>query len=178
MKAKVLIIWLAGMLALASCGTRYGHVPKVKGKQQHTVVKERKEKQRQAEAVVTVEPKKATITATEGLATVNTEKATAPETKQEVKTRKSSAKSAKVATPAPEQAEAVSKPVDTRKLERIKKQLNKAEGASPHSWLWYIIVGVIFILLAAIIGGLAGYILYVVGVIAVIFGLLALIGIV
>lgn len=177
MKAKVLIIWLAGMLALASCGTRYGHVPKVKGKQQHTVVKERKEKQRNVEAAVTVEPKRAAIAVMEGDAAVNTAPAATQENR-EVKTRRKNSRVADNVSPTPEQAETVLKPVDVKKLERIKEQVKQAEGASPHSWLWYIIVGVIFILLAAIIGGLAGYILYVVGVIAVIFGLLALIGIV
>ncbi|HYG15560.1 MAG TPA: hypothetical protein VEC12_07380 [Bacteroidia bacterium] len=177
MKAKVLIIWLAGMLALASCGTRYGHVPKVKGKQQHTAVKKPDEKQRKAEAAVTVAPKKAAIAVMDGSAAVNTEQAAAPTTTtKKVKSRKNRTQLADA--PAPGQTETVLKPGTVKKVESIKKQLKQAEGAATHSWLWYIIVGVIFILLAAIIGGLAGYILYVVGVIAVIFGLLALIGIV
>jgi Flp pilus assembly protein TadB len=179
MKAKVLIMLLAGMLAFASCGTRYGHVPKVKGKQQHTAVKKTtKEKQRQQETAVTIEPKKDAVAIAEGSTAVNTEQAVAPTSTQKVKTRKNRTQAAETVAPAPEQAGTVLKPNDTRKLERIKKQLKQNEGSSVHSWLWYIIIGVIFILLAAIIGGLVGYILYVVGVIAIIFGLLALIGIV
>ena len=68
-------------------------------------------------------------------------------------------------------------PRHIKKLEKLKKYTSTKE-VEKGSWLWFIVVGIVFLILAAIIPWVLGWLLYVVGCILIIYGLLMLLGIV
>ncbi len=176
MKTKIATLILS-IVFLASCSSsRYGSVPKVRKHNQTVAQKPAKKKQQIAE--------------TEGIASKPAEIATqntvaeiplAPQ-KQNIATMP--APSNTVATPtAPKTVE---KGVDIKerlsprhikKLEKLKKYTSTKE-VQKGSWLWFIVVGIVFLILAAIIPWVLGWLLYVVGCILIIYGLLMLLGIV
>lgn len=53
-------------------------------------------------------------------------------------------------------------------------QENLQQSVEAHSWVWYVLVGLLLVLIGALIGTIVGAILWIVGVIAIIYGLLIL----
>jgi hypothetical protein len=177
MKTSITLIAVAFTLVLASCsGSRYGHVPK--GKKQKQVATQNTPVKKRLNERFTAITKKAEIEK------ATTDNSVAMDYKVEVpaapkadnyspKTRRSSAEKNAV-----EQSRFEEQVLSPEKTSKIKENTAVESERAEHSWLWYIIVGLIFLLLAAIIPWTLGWIFYIVGVIAIIVGLLALLGIV
>lgn len=176
MKTKIATLILS-IVFLASCSSsRYGSVPKVR-KHNQTVAQQPTKKKHQ-------------IAETEGIASkpveINTQNTAteiplAPQ-KQNIATMP--APSNTVATPTTPKT--VEKGLDIKerlsprqikKLEKLKKHTDAKEIAKG-SWLWFIVVGIVFLILAAIIPWVLGWLLYIVGCVLIIYGLLMLLGLV
>lgn len=177
MKAKIVILILS-VVFLASCSNmRYGHMPKAK-KQKHAVAK-------------TPEKKKEHLAETEGIAAKPAEVASTPiaaeiplaPQKTVIGTMPAPAKETATPAVAPqtvEKANNVKEQLSSRqvkKLEKLKKQAETKEIAKG-SWLWYVVVGLVLVIIGAIIPWILGWIFYVVGLIAILYGLLMLLGII
>ena len=181
MKTKIAILILS-IVFLASCSSsRYGSVPKVRKHNQTVAQKPAKKKQ--------------VIAETEEIASkpvdINTEIAAAeiplaPQ-KQDIATMPAPSNTvAATPAPAPKTVETIKKGLDIKerlsprqikKLEKLKKHTSTKE-VEKGSWLWYVVVGLILVIIGAIIPWVLGWIIYVVGTIAIIYGLLMLLGIV
>lgn len=173
MKSNLLIVLLVSLF-LASCsGSRYGHMPKVKKGNNNTQAQKTYKKKEIAplvnvagKTIQTASPAAQEVTFTAINTPTESPKQITPNKKslrQIVKTNKGE--------------ESTLIPAITLKVKKLTKTKAQNEERS-RSWLWYIVVGIIFILIGALIGTIIGSILYLVGVIAIIFGLLALLGIV
>lgn len=177
MKLRVITL-LVTVALLASCSSRYGYMPKGK-KQKHTVAKKefRKKKIAPVEGITIKRPDNGsnyqqpeiTVAEVEPIKIERTEKqnTVAPNTP------KKDAASPIVVKKA-ERLKQILKPNRTQKVEKQSDTKEVARG----SFLWYLIVGLVLILIGALLPGVVGYIFYVVGVIAIIFALLILLGIV
>ena len=177
MKAKIVILILS-VVFLASCSNmRYGHMPKAK-KQKHAVAK-------------TPEKKKEHLAETEGIAAKPAEVASTPiaaeiplaPQKTVIGTMPAPAKETATPAVAPQTVEKANNvkeqlsPRQVKKLEKLKKQAETKEIAKG-SWLWYVVVGLVLVIIGAIIPWILGWIFYVVGLIAILYGLLMLLGII
>lgn len=176
MKTKIAIFALS-IVFLASCSSsRYGSVPKVR-KHNQTLAQQPTKKKHQIAETEGIASKPAEI----NTQNTSTEIPLAPQ-KQNIATMPAPAKnSASAATPTTVEKgldiQQQLSPRHIKKLEKLKKHTATKEVAKG-SWLWYVIVGLILVILGAIIPWVLGWLLYVVGCVAIIYGLLILLGIV
>ena len=173
MKTRIITLVLS-IVFLASCSSsRYGRIPKAK-KQKHTVAKKQKQFKKNTKSVELIAIKKATEK-------LDVE---APEVVLS-KIEAVNVNGTKTVTKAPEQTTlatpSVAKKIDAlkqvlkpNKVEKLKKQ-SESKEISKGSWLWYVVVGIVLMLIGALIP-IVGWVFYVIGVIAVIIGLLILLG--
>lgn len=180
MKTRLLLPALALLFVLSSCSNvRFGHVPKVKAKKQTAVAQKSPEK-KNITAPEVIESKKQPATDvvanyeipgnTDFLPAAplkSTDKTTAPKT-----TVTKPAKADKTNS-----LQEILSPKQLKKLKKVEKMAATKEAN--HSWLWYIVIGLVLLLIGAILAsiglGLVGWIFWLVGVIAIIYGLLVLI---
>lgn len=173
MKFKVVVLLLS-VVFLASCSnSRYGRIPKAK-KQKHSVAKKqfKKNKLNTLELVAI----KRTIQATDFQnpeLVLNKVEAVNVEGKKIASKR--GAKTTIAAPTVVKNIDAVKQILKPNKIKQLEKNTNTKEIAKG-SWLWYVIVGIVLILIGGLIGTVIGSIFYIVGVIAVILGLLILLG--
>ncbi len=170
MKIRIIALLLS-VAFLASCSSsRYGRIPKGK-KQKHVVAKKqfRKKRVKQVEGVVAKKPSANYELETTQLAISKVE---VPKKTQKVNSKRETTQALVQNSNEQNTIKQILKPNKTRKVEKEAESHEVANG----SWLWYVIVGIVLMLIGALIP-VVGWVFYVVGVIAVIYGLLKLLGI-
>jgi len=179
MKTSITLIAVAFVLVLSSCsGARYGHLPMVK-RQKQAVAQHTPHKKR-LNTKTTVVPKKIEIEKAVTNDEINTNYVVAvpPAPSKNNDFTFKSRKNRTEKNISEEQTIVKEHSLSPWDANKNLKNSAAEKQMVEHNWLWYIIVGLIFLLLAAIIPWTLGWIFYIVGVIAIIIGLLALLGIV
>lgn len=179
MKTRFLL-FAASLLILSSCSSRYGYMPKGK-KQKHTVAKKefRKKKIAPIEGITIKRPDNVSNYQQPEVAVVEVEPSKVKRTKTNTVAAKKANNHKEVKTPVQAKTrDFVLSPPTIEKINKAKELTEQQDTKAAHSWLWYLIVGLIFLLLAALLIWPFGWIFYVIGVICIVIGLLALLGIV
>lgn len=173
MKTRILLPALALLLVLSSCSNmRFGHVPKVKAKKQETVAQKPAKKHKVAQ-LPALEGKEEGLQAVEPDYSIQQPVVASPMTVSPEKTT----------TVTTEQAPLKSDNTATTLSPKIQKKIKKIESLTATkkvekgSWLWFVIVGIVLVLLGVIIPWVLGWLFYVIGVICIIYGLLMFLGI-
>lgn len=175
MKSKIVVLLLS-VVFLASCSSsRYGRIPKAKKKKHTAAVKQFKKNKLNTVELAAIK-KTAQNSAIEKAEVVlnkpqsiniSKRNATANALTKVTLTTKSASK--KVAS--------IKQILKPNKIKQTEKQTS-TKDIEKGSWLWYIVVGLVLLLVAALLSGLIGYIFYVAGVVAVVLGLLMLLGLI
>jgi hypothetical protein len=183
MKNRLLLPALTLLFILSSCSNmRFGHVPKLKPKKQTAVAQRTPEKKNITVSEV-IESKKQPATKvvanyevpnnadfSPAAPLTSTDKTTAPKTTVTKPAKKDKTHS----------LQELLSPKQIKKLKKSEKMAATKEAN--HNWLWYIVVGIVLILIGAVLAaielGLIGAIFWLVGVIAIIYGLLIFIDVV
>lgn len=173
---KIRIIALVLSIAfLASCSSsRYGRIPKAK-KQKHVVAKKqfRKKKVKQTEEISAKKPIVAIEIQTPQLSSNNIVVEYKTQTKATQKNNKTTVPTAVQNVENRESIQQILKPNKTQKIEKETKNQEVKKG----SWLYYVVVGIVLLLVGGLIGTIIGWLLVVAGTLAIIYGLLVLLGI-
>lgn len=174
-----LLLAIVGLL-LSSCSSRYGHIPKVRKHKKIVKVKKHKPTKKQIKEVYALGNKKPSVSSEVNPSITRTEATTSNRVRN--KTLSSNTDAYKSINQKTLDGD-INTTIGSRSLKKITSapQNESAENAQQErsrSWLYYIVVGLIFLLLAALIVWPFGWIFYIVGLIAIFVGLLALIGLV
>lgn len=176
-----ILLFSALVLIFSSCSSsRYGHVPKGSKHTAKVVKHKSKYSKKQSNEITTLDLKKADLNATLAAIEVELEKVdfeAVEKTETKAAEKRNTNSAVKKDNVKKDNAFVLSPPAIKKTLKQNSEKALEEVQAS-RSWLYYIVVGLIFLLLAAIIVWPFGWIFYLVGVIAIIVGLLALIGIV
>lgn len=181
MKTRLLLPALALLFVLSSCSNvRFGHVPKVKAKKQTAVAQKSPEK-KNITAPEVIESKKQPATDVVANYEIpgnsdflpatplkSTDKTTAPKTMVTKPTKADKTNS----------LQEILSPKQLKKLKKAEK-MTATKKVEKGSWLWFIIVGLVLILIAVILPiPVLNWLIYVIGVILIIYGLLMFLDIV
>lgn len=173
-----LLLFSALVLIFSSCSSsRYGHVPKG-NKHSAEIVKHpsKYSKANNKQSLALLNQKKVvTITSS---TEVQLNEVDAPVIIQPKTAVKNDTKATVKANTINQNKTFVLSPPAINKILKKNGQSGLDKVQAERSWLYYLIVGVILVLIASLLVGLIGYIFYVAGVIALILAILALFGII
>lgn len=173
MKVRFLLPAIVLLLVLSSCSNmRFGHVPKVKAKKQETVAQKPTKKQKVAQ-LPALEVKQDGLQAVEPDYSIQHPVVASPMTVSPEKTTTVTTEQAPVKG---DNTSTVLSPKIQKKIKKI-ENLTATKKVEKGSWLWFVIVGLVLVLLGVIIPWVLGWLFYVIGVICIIYGLLMFLGI-